>query len=254
MTALNLTPAPGAAPATRRVLAHARTETLNILRNGEQALLAIVIPVGLLLAGRFAGERFGVDVQALAPSILALALFSTSFTSLAISTAFERRQGVLERLAATPLGRNGLLAGKALTVLAVCLLQLLILVPVALALGWRPQPSPLQTLVVALVAIGCCWTFANLALLMAGTLRAETVLGLANTLYVIFAAVGAVLVPVATYPAATQLVVAALPTAALGEALRGWSAGTATPWALLVPLVWAPLSSAVARKAFRWMS
>ena len=54
----------------------------------------------------------------LAPSVLALAVWSSAFTSVAIATGFERRYGVLERLAATPLGRSGLLAGKALG--AVC--------------------------------------------------------------------------------------------------------------------------------------
>ena len=43
---LDLTPAPGAAPAGRRVLRHARTEARLLVRNGEQLLLALVIPMG----------------------------------------------------------------------------------------------------------------------------------------------------------------------------------------------------------------
>ena len=58
-----------------------------------------------MLAG-IVGGRLG-DLSVLAPSVLALAVWSSAFTSVAISTGFERRYGVLERLAATPLGKPG---------------------------------------------------------------------------------------------------------------------------------------------------
>ena len=48
------------------------------------------------------------------PGVLALAVMSTAFTSLAIATGFERRYGVLKRLGSSPLPRSGLLAGKVL--------------------------------------------------------------------------------------------------------------------------------------------
>ena len=80
------------------------------MRNGEQLLLALVIPIGIIVAGRFLGSRVGLTMDVLAPSVLALAIWSTCFTSQAIMTGFERRYGVLERLSATPLGRSGLLA------------------------------------------------------------------------------------------------------------------------------------------------
>ncbi len=74
--------------------------------------------------------------------MLALAVWSSAFTSVAISTAFERRYGVLERLATTPLGKPGLLAGKALAVIMIMIGQLVILTGVALGLGWRPSVHP----------------------------------------------------------------------------------------------------------------
>jgi ABC-2 type transport system permease protein len=72
---LDLTPSPGAAPRSRRILGHARTEALLLVRNGEQLLLALVIPVGLLVLGRIVGGPFG-DLAVLAPSVLALAVWS----------------------------------------------------------------------------------------------------------------------------------------------------------------------------------
>ena len=117
-TAIDLTPAPGAAPAARRILRHALTEARLLVRNGEQLLLALVIPVGILIAGRCSAIGWGAWTS-LGPSVLALAVWSSAFTSVAIATGFERRYGVLERLAATPLGRSGLLAGKAGAVLLI---------------------------------------------------------------------------------------------------------------------------------------
>ena len=125
MSAGTFPPAPGAAPLGRQVLSHARMEARLMLRNGEQLLLAVVIPV-IVLVGAVAGsERVGLELDApaidtFAPGVLALAVMSTAFTSLAIATGFERRYGVIKWLGSSPLPRSGLLAGKvlALAVLA----------------------------------------------------------------------------------------------------------------------------------------
>ena len=45
------TPMPGAAPLPRMVLAQARMETRLLLRNGEQLLLAVVVPLIVLVGG-----------------------------------------------------------------------------------------------------------------------------------------------------------------------------------------------------------
>ena len=44
------TPAPGAAPLPRMIAAQATLETRTLLRNGEQLLLTLVIPLLLLVA------------------------------------------------------------------------------------------------------------------------------------------------------------------------------------------------------------
>lgn len=254
MTTLDLSPAPGAAPASRRILTHARTEAMLLIRNGEQLLLALVIPIAILVGGRFLGARLGLDLATTAPSVLGLAVWSTGFTSLAINTGFERRYGVLERLASTPLTRTGFLAGKAVALLWVTAGQLALLAAVALALGWRPVLDPLAALVAAIAAGLGLVAYASWGLALAGTLRAELTLALANLIYLVMLAVGAVLVPLASYPAAARPIVAALPTTAVGEAMRGAAAGAPVWWALPVLLVWALLGLLIARKVFRWMA
>ena len=250
---LDLTPAPGAAPRGRRVLGHARTEATLLVRNGEQLLLALVIPVGLLALGRIMGGTFG-DLSVLAPSVLALAVWSSAFTSVAISTGYERRYGVLERLACTPLGRSGLLTGKALATCAIVVGQLVVIAAVALALGWRPIATPLGWLLALLVVSLAGIAFSGLALALAGRLRAEATLALANVIYVLLLAGGALVLPLDRYPAALQTVIVLLPTAALGEGLRAYAIGAAPLWPLLSLLIWSVLGLLAAWKGFRWTS
>src|SRR5437660_1649650 len=144
----------------RAVLAQARVELVLTLRRGESVLLTLVIPVVLLLFFSEVdilptGVRDPVDF--LAPGILALAVMSTAMVGLGIATGFERQYGVLKRLGATPLGRPALLAAKTAAILAVEILQTVVLVVVALVLGWRPSGSVLAVgaaLVLAAVAVG----------------------------------------------------------------------------------------------------
>ena len=118
-------------------------EVRMVLRNGEQLLLTVVIPVLVLVVfGSVEVMDLGsraARVDFLVPGVLALAVMSTAFTGLAIGTGFERRYGVLKRLGASPLPRGALLGAKGLAVLVIEALQVLLLATVALALGWSPH-------------------------------------------------------------------------------------------------------------------
>jgi ABC-2 type transport system permease protein len=248
---LDFSPAPGASPAVRRVLSHGLTETRLLVRNGVQLLLALIIPVAILVAARFLeSELLGEQLPA---SVLALAVWSSAFTSVAIATGFERRYGVLERLAATPLGRSGLITGKALAVMIIVAAQLIILSVVAVVLGWRPEftaPTAGLAIVAVLLAITA---FVSLALILAGRLRAEATLAAANVIYVVLLVAGGLVIPAARFPAAMEFVVRLLPTGALGEELRQASAGVVDGWPLLVLVIWAGILTVLARKVFRWV-
>jgi ABC-2 type transport system permease protein len=257
MSGLDLTPAAAAAPRAARIGRHAVIETRLIVRNGEQLLLALVIPLGLIIANAAVGARIGIAREPFIASVIALGLWSTGFTSVAITTAFERRYGVLERLVSTPLRRADLLLGKAAMVAIVALGQAMVLAVAGLLAGWSPRPSPGSTLVgVVTVTLGLV-TFTGLALILAGTASAELTLGLANLVYLLAAAVG-LLVPLAAFPAWSQPLIALLPTTAVAEALRAWSgeaaAGPFPGWTIVVTLVWALIAVVIARKVFRWTS
>ncbi len=224
------------------------------LRNGEQLLLTLVIPL-LLLVGlsRLPADLVGHSpaVDAVTPGILALAVVSTAFTGQAIATGFERRYGVLKLLGATPLGRSGLLVAKTLGVLAVEAVQVVLVAGVALALGWSPVGSALSALV--LLVLGTA-AFSALGLLLAGTLRAEATLAVANGIYLLLIAVGGVIIPADRLPAALEPMVSLLPSAALGQGLRDvlLHGQTLPVGAALVLLVWAAVAGVMTARTFRW--
>jgi ABC-2 type transport system permease protein len=239
------------------VLAQARMESRLMLRNGEQLLLAVVIPV-LVLVGMVRGaDRLGLDydhpvVDVVTPGVLALAVMSTSFTSLAIATAFERRYGVLKRLGASPLPRSGLLAGKVGALLLIEVLQLLVLSVVGLILGWDPVVSAASLLAVVLAVLLGTSGFASLGLLMAGALRAEATLAAANLVYLLLLAGGAVVLPASAYGAYGHFA-QWLPSGALGETMRDAFLDGTIAWRdLAVLLGWTVIGTAATARTFSW--
>ena len=240
----------------RAFRAQARAEVLMTLRNAEALLLALGIPVLLLVFFSIVEvlptpAEVAHPVDFLAPGILALAVMSTGLTSLAIATGFQRGYGVLKRLGTTPLSRPGLLAAKIVSVLVVELVQVAVLVPVAMALGWRPSGAVAAAL--AAVLLGTV-AFSGLGLLMAGALKPELTLALANGLYLILLLLGGMVVPLASLPGPLRAVAQALPAAALSDALRASiGMGTAIPTrAWLVLAAWAVATPLAAARTFRW--
>jgi ABC-2 type transport system permease protein len=255
---LNLSPAPGAAPLRQMVRAQAAAETRSVLRNGEQLGLTVIIPL-LLLAGFGAAPLVSLGtgisrIDWVTPGIIALAIMSTAFTSQAIATGFERRYGVLKRLGATPLSRGGLVAAKTATVMAIELLQAVLILLLALLLGWRPAASLAAVVVVPLLLLLGTAAFSGLGLAMAGTLRAEATLAAANLVYVILLGLGGVVFPLTKFPAGARHVLELLPTGALSTGLRSVLAhGVVFPLGNAVTLlVWAVLAIGLAARVFRW--
>lgn len=238
------------------LVAQARAELTLTLRRGESVLLTLGIPVLLLVFFSLVDVLplpAGVDdpIDFLAPGVLALAVMSTSMVNIAIATGFERQYGVLKRLGSTPLGRPRLLAAKTVSVIAVEVVQLAVLVPIALVLGWEPDATWVPFLVV--VALGTV-AFAGLGLLMAGTLRAELTLALANGLYLVLLLLGGMIIPLGELPGPLEAFAKLLPAAALAAGVDGTlTAGASVPgWAWATLVVWAVAAPVAAAFTFRW--
>jgi len=223
------------------------------LERGETLLVTLGIPVVLLVFFTLVpvlptGTRHRVDF--LAPGVLALAVMSTAMVSLGIATAFERSYGVLKRLGATPLGRPALLTAKIVSVMAVEVAQVAVLVGVAFALGWRPHPAAgLAVLAVLLATVA----FAGIGLAMAGALRAEVTLAVANGVYVILLLIGGVIFPLSKLGGLASFA-RLLPTAALSDALHPTlgNGSTVPAEAWIVLAAWAVVAPLVAARSFKW--
>jgi ABC-2 type transport system permease protein len=242
------------APLLRRILLQGKYEALTMLRNGEQLILAIVLPlmalVGLTVTPLLDGLG-GSRVDVAVPGILALCAMSTAFTGQGISTGFDRRYGVLRFLSTTPLGRAGLIAGKILAVLAVLLLQVLVVGAVAFVLGWQPTTAGWVP-ALGLLILGAA-AFTALGLLVAGTVRPEATLAITNLLWILLGALGGIVIPAERLPGPAQGLVHFLPSGALGEALRdAFLAGSLNGGATLILLLWTALAGAAAIRWFKW--
>ncbi|WP_349827909.1 ABC transporter permease [Brevibacterium litoralis] len=262
---------PAPAPAWRRVAAQTLFEARAVMRNGEQLLLSIILPVIALLGLSLTripevlgtGSALGTDsagaagahspVAVALAGVLGLAIASTAFTGQAIATGFDRRYGVLRHLATTPLGTTGLVLGKLCAVYVVVLTQYVVLGGIALVLGFAPGSlGVLGWVGLVLAAVLGTAVLLTWALVMAGTLRAEATLALANIVWVLMAVVGGILVP---HAGLWGTIVSFLPFGALGEAMRAAVLdGRINVLALVVLAVWAVIGLMVARRFFRWSS
>ena len=229
-------------------------ESRLLLRNGEQLLLTIIIPVALLLVLAWTTvlpQSSSPDALAVSmATVLTVSVISSAFTSLAIATGFERRSGALRLLGTTPLSPAELLTGKAAATLVVTLVSSILVLGTGLALGWRPTTGLAWMLLGVVVGIAAC---APWGLALAGLLRAEAVLAVANAIFLGLLLFGGIMIPAASLPAWMAAVVPYLPSGALVDLLTSAlvSADVAIG-PLLVLVAWSALGVLVSARTFRW--
>jgi ABC-2 type transport system permease protein len=225
------------------------------LRRGENVLVTLVVPIVLLVffaSTNVAAGPGGLSLDFLVPGILALAIISTGMVNLGIATAYERHYGVLKRLGGSPLPQGGLLVAKVVTILALEVVQVILVFAVAeLGFGWQPHVvvgAALGSLLLGTIA------FCGIGLVMAGVLRAEATLALANGLYLVFLLLGNVILPTGHLPALLQPVSLVLPATALSDVFRyAFGAAPTVPTFSVVALpIWAALFAGAAATWFKW--
>lgn len=247
-----------AAPYATRVAAQGRYELMAMLKNGEQLMLNIALPLTALVvlahtafldpyAREFSASRLDFAV----PGVLALCIVSTALSGQGIATGFDRRYGVLRFLSTTPLGKSGLVLGKVIAVLLVICIQYALVILLSLFLGWHLSVMGIL-MSIPTVLLGAA-AFTSLGLLIAGTVRAEATLVIVNMAWGILAAGGGTLIPQHHLPSFFNTLVDFLPSGALGSALR---AEFISHHFLLMPhlvlLAWTALSGLLASKYFKW--
>lgn len=245
----------------RLVAVQLRMELITLARNYEQLLLVVAIPIGVLVFfGNVDVLPLDSGLTRLVASVLSLSLMSTAMVSMGIATGFDRSYNVLKRLGVTPLGRDRLVWAKAGSVGVVEIVQTLVLVAIALAIGWTPRDAAWHLVVLAMV-LGTA-AFAGIGLVLAGRLRAEVNLAAQNGLYLVLLAVGGIIVPIGELPTRLQDPVRLLPSGALAEVLHtslgaaavegSWMTLGSTQNAWLVLAIWALVMPVVAARLFRF--
>ncbi len=238
----------------RRILQQGKYEAATMLRNGEQLVLMVVMPLLGLIALVATPLLDGIGPSRVAvatPGILALCALSTGFTGQGIATGFDRRYGVLRFLSTTPLGKGGLIAGKVIAVLVALSLQVVLISAVAAFMGWRP-PLAGVLLGIPLLVLGA-GTFTALGLLIAGTVRPEATLAITNLGWILFAAVGGIVMPAGKFSSVLGDFVQWLPSGALGNLMRAALIDSSLDvWGLVILLAWALVATVAALKWFKW--
>jgi ABC-2 type transport system permease protein len=234
--------------------AQTRAELRLTLRQSEALLVTLGIPVLLLVVlslSKVLPTGTAKPISFLAPGILSLSVMSTAMVSTGIATAFDRRYGVLKRLGATPLGRPALLGAKITSILVVESIQVVVVGAVAAGLGWHLRGDVRAAAGALLLATVC---FTGLGMLLAGTLRAELVLAVANGLYLVLLLLGGMIFPLTKLPGALQAVAKGLPAAALSSVLYHslGPGGGSTLWAWIVLGAWAVGAPVAAALSFKW--
>jgi ABC-2 type transport system permease protein len=222
-------------------------------RNGEQLLLLVIIPVIVYFALTRTSFIGGAswDAQNALSVAVTIATLAAGFTSLAIATAFERRSGTLLYMGTTPVTRLELVLGKSLSTFLLALVSSFALCVVALITGWQPTGKAL--LLVGVLLVGTL-SVSGYAFLMAGTMRAEAVLALANGIFVVVLMFGGVIFQ---YNGIGATIASLFPPRALlilnEWAVRGANPSETSVWISAIVLIsWGVLGILLASKFFKW--
>lgn len=238
----------------RILLSQLQTELMQSIRQGEQVLVSVGIPV-IVLAFFSTVDILPVGVEQpvdfVAPGVLALAVMSTALVSLGISTGFDRHYGVLKRLGASPLGRPRWVLSKVLMVLLIEIVQWVILIAVGVALGWSAEGDWGVAVLAALLGTAA---FAGVGLFMAGLLPGLLNMASTNGLYLLLLLSGGMVLPIDHLPGPLAAVSNALPAAPLTEIISGafgvQQAADSRAWVTLI--LWAVIAPIAAVLTFRW--
>jgi ABC-2 type transport system permease protein len=255
---------PGGRPGVGRarlVVRQARLEQRAFWRNPEYAALTFALPVVLLLVlgATIAGHiQPGTSVQEdtlLVPRMLAFGLILATYANLASRIAVLRSQGVLKRVAATPLPAGAYLASQLTSTFVT---TLLIAGATMGAGGVAFKAVPAAGGIVALVLGLCLGTacFTALAVAISAAIpSAETATVLTMASYLPFAILSGLFSTVLTLPGWLSRGLEAFPVKALVDVLSAGYGPGPQPFpaaGVAVLAAWTLLGILLARCFFRW--
>jgi ABC-2 type transport system permease protein len=142
-------------------------------RNFTAAFFTLLFPLMIfavfsLIFGNEYIDSLGVNLsQYFGPAMAAFAAVSASYTNIAVTTAYQRDEGILKRIRGTPLPAGIYLGGKIVSAVIIAAISVVVLMAVGVAFyGIQIYAATLPAAIITFIfGVGC---FAALGLLVAG--------------------------------------------------------------------------------------
>jgi ABC-2 type transport system permease protein len=234
------------------------TETKLFLRSPFMGIAGILLPPVLLLAigaipgmtepsPAAGGYRF---IDAWVPSLIVISLAMLALQSIPAAVATYREQGVLRRLATTPVHPANLLGAQLLIHIVVALAGIGLVLGLANAVYDVPMPKHPLAFVVTLL-LGVVSTFA-LGLIAASVARTAKIAGgIAMIAFLPIMFFGGVYLPRPLLPEVVRRIGDYVPPGS--QPLQdAWTGAGVQPLQLVVLAAFAVIGTALAAKLFRW--
>jgi ABC-2 type transport system permease protein len=245
------------------IVHQARYDLLGILRDRQARFFTIMLPLIFLVifVGIFGNDRVGPEhVKAstyYVPGLTAMAVIAGSFVNLVISVTAQRESGVLKRRRATPVPASVIIAGRAVTAIAVSTAVSAVLLAVGrIAYGVQMPTSTIPAVAVTIVAGSaafCVLAYALATAIGSADSAQPTTQAVMLPLYFI----SGVFIPNPNLPGWLQDVARVFPVQHLADALHHAYDpsvhGAGFMWGDLAILgAWAALGLVVALRRFGW--
>jgi ABC-2 type transport system permease protein len=179
------------------------------------------------LTGRLAGGHVGRSayLNYLTPGILLMTVAAT-VQGTAIVVAMDMTGGIIDRFRTMSIGRSAVLGGHVLSALIQSVVSIVVVLAVAILLGFRPTSDPLKWL--AVIGVLGLFAFALIWLAAALGLAAKSVETASNTpmFLTMLPFLGSGFVPVSTLPVGLRQFAQYQPFTPVTETVRGLLTGT----------------------------
>ena len=233
-----------------------RRDIRHALRFPLMSLSSVTVPVLFLLlfAGVFghtlraglgtAVPPGGAYIDYLAPGILLMTACSSAETT-AVSVSTDMTEGIIARFRTMAITRAAVLTGSVLGGLIRAMISAVLVVAVALALGFKPTANALEwagaAAIFALLAVAVTWLTVSFGLLAKTPAGANSL----SLLVVVAPFISSAFVPTATMPAGVAWFARNQPFTPIIQTLRGLLTGTPIGHDAVLAVAWCAAISVV---------
>ena len=251
-------------------LARSRVELRTFFRNWLSLIFNMALPVLMMLVfGAVFNQKIpGTDVDyrlLFISGMIGVGVMSTTFQSLALSVTSDRDEGIIRRLAASPMPRIAYFVGITVKALITTVFEVIILMLLGMVLYGLPMPSNavrwLTLVWVVLLGVSSCSLLGIAYTALIPNSRAAP--GATTPPFMILQFVSGVFFPLAMIPAVLAYVGYAFPLLWMAKGLRfvflpdflassepsgSWDLGLVA----IVLIAWTVVAGVLAVFAFRW--